>query len=203
MEIILLERHQKLGSIGNIVNVKNGYARNYLIPTNKALRATPENKRFFEIQKDQIKKDFDTKKLQAESLRKKLEGKHIILVRASGEDSRLYGSVSANDILKAMKDQLSADLPKSSVTLIDQIKYTGIYKILVTIFADVQVLIKISVARTETEAEAEIKNESAKKLQQEAEELKAKEQLAPANKADASEESLEDTLEEDYLSDEE
>ena len=169
MEVILIEKHPRLGNIGNVAVVKDGYARNFLIPTKKAIRATAENKKVFESQKAAIQKEFETKIGHAEKIKKSMEGKHIILVRQSGEDSRLYGSVSANDILKAINDQLHHDLPKSSVNLTQQIKYTGIYQIPVTIFADVQTEIKLAVARNESEALDDIKNEPAKKLQMEAE----------------------------------
>jgi len=173
MEVILLEKHQKLGDIGNIAVVKDGYARNFLIPTKKAIRATAENKKVFEVQKAAIQKEFDQKKAKAESAQKHLEGKSIILVRQSGEDSRLYGSVSANDIVKAIKEQLSHDLPKSSINLVQQIKYTGVYHVQVNIFADVRVEIKLAVARNEAEAEDELKNELANKLKKEAEAFEA------------------------------
>lgn len=182
MEVILLEKHQKLGNIGTTVDVKNGYARNYLIPNKKAIRATAENKKFFELQKENIQKEFEDKRKKADALKKKLEGKTLILVRACGEDSRLYGSVSANDIVKAIKDQHSQELPKSSVNLIEQIKYTGIYNIPVSVFADITLNIKLSVGRTEEEAKEELKNESANKLKKEAEKLKAEAALPPANK---------------------
>ncbi len=182
MEVILLEKHQKLGHIGNTVVVKNGYARNYLIPNKKAIRATAENKEFFELQKESIKEEFESKRKTAEVLAKKLEGKTLILVRACGEDSRLYGSVSANDLVKAVKDQHSQELPKSSVNLVEQIKYTGIYNITVSVFADITLSIKLSVGRSEEEAKEELKNESANKLKREAELAKAQSELAPANK---------------------
>jgi len=172
MEIILLEKHIKLGNIGDTVEVKNGYARNFLIPTKKALRATSANKAIFELRKKEIQQEFETKKVDAEKIVKKIEGKHLILVRQCSEDLRLYGSVSANDIVKEIKEQLSQDLPKSSVNLIHQIKYAGIYQIPVTIFADIQATIKLSIARSEAEAKDELKNETANKLKKEAEALK-------------------------------
>lgn len=181
MEVILLEKHQKLGNIGNTVAVKNGYARNYLIPNKKAIRATAENKKFFEIQKESIQKEFESKRTQAEAIAKTLEGKTLTLVRACGEDSRLYGSVSANDLVKAIKDQHSQELQKSSITLIEQIKYTGIYNITANVFADITFTIKLSIGRSEEEAKEELKNESANKLKREAEKAKAEAELAPAN----------------------
>ncbi len=181
MEIILLEKHIKLGNIGDTVEVKNGYARNFLIPTKKALRATAANKAIFALKRKEIEKEFEAKKVEAEKIVKKIEGKNLILVRQCSEDLRLYGSVSANDIVKEIKEQLSQELPKSSVNLIHQIKYAGIYQIPVTIFADVQCNIKIAIARSETEAQDELKNETANKLKKEAEELKkAQEQQAPS-----------------------
>lgn len=178
MEIILLEKHSRLGNIGDTVEVKNGYARNFLIPTKKALRATSANKALFEARKQEIQKEFEDKKSDAEKIVNKINGKSLILVRQCSEDLRLYGSVNANDIVKTIKDQLSQELPKSSVNLINQIKYAGIYQVPVTIFADIQATVKLSIGRTETEAKNELKNETANKLKKEAEELE-KAQPAP------------------------
>jgi len=167
MEVILIEKHPRLGDIGNIAVVKDGYARNYLIPNKKAIRATAENKKTFEMQKAILQKEFDNKRSHAEKIKHSIDGKHIILERQSGEDSRLYGSVSSNDIVKAIKAQLNQDLHKSSVNMIQQIKYTGVYNIQVNVFADVTAALKVAVARNEVEALDELKNESKKKLEQE------------------------------------
>jgi large subunit ribosomal protein L9 len=157
MEVILIEKHSKLGEIGNIVNVKNGYARNYLIPTNKAIRATEENKKIYELRKVEIQKEFDSKKVAAEKIKQAVDTKHITLIEQAAEDERLYGSVNASHIAKAIKEQLGQEFHKSSIHLISQIKHLGVYEITINIFSDINATVKIIVARTTTEAEQALK----------------------------------------------
>ena len=166
MEIILLERYRKLGGIGDIVNVKNGFARNYLIPQKKALRATKANKEVFEAKKAEIQKEFDNKVEAATVVKKALENKHILIIKQASEDDRLYGSVNSNEIVSAIKDQLSQDVARSAVDMSIQVKYLGVYDVTLHLFADVEVSLKIVVARSkEEEAKflAALKEEKAKK----------------------------------------
>lgn len=197
MEIILLEK-SRLGQIGDTATVKNGYARNFLIPNRKAVRATAENKKTFELQKASLQKEFDSKKAEAEKIKLKLNDKHLILVRQCGEDSRLYGSVNTNDILKAIKEQLGQDLPKSAITLVSQIKYTGVYNIPTTIFSDVQANLKLAIGRSEEEAKLEFQNESANKLKKEAE-AALKKQIELDYQGEPMEELSPEDIEEDLI----
>ena len=180
MEVILIERHNKLGEIGTIVNVKNGYARNYLIPTNKAIRATEENQKIYELRKVEIQKEFDSKKADAEKVKKSLDSKHIVLIEQAAEDERLYGSVNANHIVKEIKEQLGQELHKSTVGLISQIKYLGVYEVAINVFADISAAVRIIVARTQAESEQTLKKlmEPAKKEKKKdkSEEIAAKEE---------------------------
>ena len=165
MEIILLERYKKLGNIGEIVNVKNGFARNYLIPQNKALKATKANKDAFEIKKTEIQKGFDHKVEQASIVKNALQDKHVLIIKQASEDERLYGSVNSSDIVTAVKEQLSQEVSRSAVDMSAQVKYLGIYNILLNLFADVEVSLQVIVARSKEE-EAKfltaLKNEKAK-----------------------------------------
>lgn len=166
MEIILLERYKKLGNIGEVVNVKDGFARNYLIPQSKALRATKANKEIFEAKKVEIKKAFDKKVQDAIVIQKALADKHIFIIKQASEDDRLYGSVNSSEIVIAIKNQLSQEILRSAVDMSVQIKYLGIYDIVLHVFADVEVTIKLIVARSkEEEAKflAELKGENSKK----------------------------------------
>lgn len=151
MEVILLEKYRKLGNIGDVVDVKNGYARNYLIPQNKALRATNANKEVFEAKKAEIKKEFDTKVRAASSIQQALQNKHVLIIKQASEDDRLYGSVSSNEIVKAIKEQLSQDVLRSAVDMNIQIKYLGVYDVSLNLFADVSVIMKLIVARSKEE----------------------------------------------------
>lgn len=166
MEIILLEKYRKLGNVGDVVEVKNGFARNYLIPQNKALRATKANKEMFEVRKSDIQKEFDKKVSVASSIREALQGKHILVIKQASEDDRLYGSVNSAEIVAAVKNQLSQELHRSTVDMSTQIKYLGAYDIVLNLFADISVTIKLVVARSkEEEAKflADLKGEKAKK----------------------------------------
>ena len=166
MEIILLEKYRKLGSVGDVVEVKNGFARNYLIPQNKALRATKANKEMFEAKKSDIQKEFDQKVNVANTVREALQGKHIFVVKQASEDDRLYGSVNSAEIVTAIKNQLSQELHRSTVDMSTQIKYLGVYDITLNLFADVSLAIKLIVARSkEEEAKflADLKEKAKKK----------------------------------------
>lgn len=193
MEVILLEKYRKLGSIGDIVNVKNGYARNYLIPKHKALRATKANKEVFEAKKAEIKKEFDKKVKEASVVQKALQHKHILIIKQASEDDRLYGSVNSNEVVKAIKEQLSQEVSRSAVDMNIQIKYLGAYDLSLHLFADVSVEVKLIVARSkEEEAKflAELKSDKkkdAKSLQSQEKIEKATDKTHQEEKSDTSE----------------
>ena len=152
MELILLERVEKLGSIGDVVSVKDGYARNFLLPGKKALRANAANRKVFEANRGKIEADNASKRGVAETHSEKVEGKQVVLIRASSNSGQLYGSVSVRDIVDALNDD-GAGLTKGMVVLERPIKSIGLYDVRVTLHPEVTVTVKVNVARSSDEAE--------------------------------------------------
>ena len=152
MELILLERVEKLGSIGDVVSVKDGYARNFLLPGKKALRANAANRKVFEANRGKIEADNASKRGVAETHSEKVEGKQVVLIRASSNSGQLYGSVSVRDIVDALNDD-GAGLTKGMVVLERPIKSIGLYDVRVTLHPEVMVTVKVNVARSSDEAE--------------------------------------------------
>ena len=152
MEVILLERVEKLGQIGDIVNVKNGFARNYLLPNKKALRANESNKKVFEANRTRIEAENATKRTDAEKASKGVEGKTIQLIRQASNVGALYGSVSARDIVDALEAQ-GAKVTKSQVVLDRPIKAIGVHEVKIALHPEVAVKVKVNVARSPEEAE--------------------------------------------------
>lgn len=155
MEIILLEKYKK-ANIGDTIIVKDGFARNYLIPNKKAVQATAANKKVFEEVKEKILKESEAKRSEAEAMRSSIEGKHLYLVKQAGVDDRLYGSVTATDIVDAIKEQVDQSIKRSSVTLSAPIKYLGTHDVTINLFADITATVHLVIARTKEEAEAHI-----------------------------------------------
>jgi large subunit ribosomal protein L9 len=154
MDIILLERVEKLGNIGDIVTVKNGYARNFLLPNKKALRANAANKKVFEANRQQIEADNETKRTEAEAASGSIEGKQIVLIRASSASGQLYGSVSVRDIVEALNaDGKGTVVEKSMVILEKPIKTLGVFDVRVRLHPEVNVNIQANVARSDDEAD--------------------------------------------------
>ena len=151
MKIVLLERINKLGQMGDIVDVRSGYARNFLLPLKKALRATKENIDFFKEQKSILEaKNLENKK-EAEVVKAKIDGKSFILIRSASDTGALYGSVSSKDI----NEIVSADgieISKNQIKLEKPIKELGVYKIIVSLHSDISAEIFINVARSIEEA---------------------------------------------------
>lgn len=152
MDIILLERIEKLGTIGDVVTVKDGYARNFLLPNKKALRANDANRKVFEANKAKIVADNDAKRGEAESHAGNVEGKSVVLIRASSNAGQLYGSVSVRDIVDALNED-GAGIGKSMVVLERPIKTIGVFDVKVTLHPEVVVGVKVNVARSPDEAE--------------------------------------------------
>ena len=156
MKIVLLERVQKLGQMGDVVEVKSGYARNFLLPFHKALRATEQNIKYFEEQKSVLEaKNLESIK-EAESLKTKIDGNSFTLIRSASDAGALYGSVSAKDI----KDAVCANgilITKNQISLEKPIKEIGIYKIIVLLHPEITSEIRINVARSEEEAKIQEK----------------------------------------------
>lgn len=153
MKIILLEKVEKLGSLGDQVEVRNGYARNYLLPTGKALRATEENIKYFEDKASDLKKKNDQNVKEANKFLDKITGKTFIVIRQAGENGQLFGSVTTRDIAEILKNNGVDQINKNQVSLIEPIKSLGITDVKVNLHAEVSTIIKINVARTEEEAE--------------------------------------------------
>ena len=152
MEVILLERVEKLGQIGDIVSVKNGFARNYLLPNKKALRANEANKKVFEANRAKIEADNAAKRSEAEKASTGIDGKTVQLIRQASNTGQLYGSVSARDIVEALEAD-GAKVSKSQIVLNRPIKSIGMHEVKVALHAEVAVTVKVNVARSPEEAE--------------------------------------------------
>lgn len=152
MDIILLERVEKLGAIGDVVSVKDGYARNYLLPNKKALRANERNKKVFEANRAKIEAENAEKRSDAEKHSANVEGKQVILIRASSNSGQLYGSVSVRDIVEALNEQ-GAEVAKQMIVLERPIKTLGVFDVRVNLHPEVSVNVQVNVARSPDEAE--------------------------------------------------
>ena len=152
MNIILLERIEKLGTIGDVVTVKDGYARNFLLPNKKALRANDANRKVFEANRSRIESDNASKRGEAETHSAKVDGMQVILIRASSNSGQLYGSVSVRDIVDALNAE-GAEIAKTTVVLERPIKTIGVFDVKVTLHPEVAVMVKVNVARSPDEAE--------------------------------------------------
>jgi large subunit ribosomal protein L9 len=151
MQIILLERIEKLGSIGDEVTVKDGYARNFLLPNKKALRANEANRKVFEANRARIEAENAARRDDAQAESANVEGKEVVLIRASSNAGQLYGSVSVRDISDALAEQ-GAKVTKSMVVLERPIKTLGVYTVKVALHPEVAVSVKVNVARSADEA---------------------------------------------------
>lgn len=152
MDVILLERVEKLGQIGDVVSVKAGFARNYLLPRNKALRANDANKKVFEANRAKIEADNAARRTDAEKDAKKIDGTTVTLIRQASNTGQLYGSVSARDLAEALEAE-GHKVPKSAIVLDRPIKAIGLATVKVTLHAEVSVTIKVNVARSPEEAD--------------------------------------------------
>jgi large subunit ribosomal protein L9 len=152
MEVILLERVEKLGAIGDVVNVKNGFARNYLLPNKKALRANESNRKVFEANRARIEADNADKRAVAETEAKGVEGKTVQLIRQASNVGHLYGSVSARDIVDALAGE-GARVTRSQIVLDHPIKDIGMHDVKVALHPEVAVTVHVNVARSPQEAE--------------------------------------------------
>ena len=152
MDIILLERIEKLGTIGDVVTVKDGYARNFLLPAKKALRANNANRKVFEANRGRIEADNASRRGEAEIQAKDVEGRSVILIRASSNSGQLYGSVSVRDITDALNAE-GAKLGKAMIVLERPIKTIGVFEVRAQLHPEVAVMVKVNVARSTDEAE--------------------------------------------------
>ena len=152
MEIILLERVEKLGHIGDVVTVKDGYARNFLLPNKKALRSNNANRKVFDANRAKIEADNANRRGDAETHAALVEGKQIILIRAASNTGQLYGSVSVNDIATGLNAQ-DAKVTKAMIILGRPIKTLGVFDVKVILHPEVSVTVSVNVARSDDEAE--------------------------------------------------
>ncbi len=153
MEIILLERIEKLGAIGDIVSVKDGYARNYLLPNKKALRSNNANKKVFEANRAKIEADNAARRGDAEAAAESVNGTQVVLIRQSSNSGQLYGSVSVRDIVDALHEAGHKVVGKSMIVLERPIKTLGVFDVKVSLHPEVAVNIQINVARSPEEAD--------------------------------------------------
>jgi large subunit ribosomal protein L9 len=158
MEVILLERVAKLGQMGDVVRVKDGFARNFLLPQGKALRATKESKERFEGMKVQLEASNLQAKGEAEGVAGKLNGKSFMVTRQASETGQLYGSVSARDIAMLLSEG-GFTVARNQIALNNPIKMVGLHKLAVALHPEVEVSITINVARNADEAERQARGE--------------------------------------------
>ena len=151
MEIILLERVENLGQMGDLVSVKPGYARNFLLPKGKALRATEENKKRFENERAQLEADNLSRKGEAEEMAKKMEGLSVSLIRAASEMGQLYGSASGRDIADLV-NEAGFTISRNQVDLNTAIKTLGLFPVRVALHPEVSVEVTVNIARSADEA---------------------------------------------------
>ena len=152
MDIILLQRIEKLGSIGDVVTVKDGYARNFLLPQKKALRANEANKKVFEANRDRLEKENAERRTEAEKSGEKVAGEEIVLIRAAANPGQLYGSVNVRDIAASLGEK-GHEIDKKQVIMGDPIKSIGMHEVRIDLHPEVSVTIKANVARSDDEAE--------------------------------------------------
>ncbi len=151
MEIILLERVEKLGQMGDVVKVKAGYARNYLLPRKKALRATEANRQLFEARKAQLEAENLQRRQEAEDVAGRMDGTSVVVLRQAGEAGQLYGSVNARDVALAVTEA-GFTIGRQQVVLEHPIKAIGMHDVTVRLHPEVSVTVTVNVARSEAEA---------------------------------------------------
>lgn len=156
MQVILLERIERLGQMGDVVEVKAGFARNFLLPQKKALRATKENKTFFDTQRAQLEATNLKQRQEAEAVAKKINGLKVVLLRQASDMGQLYGSVTARDIAEGI-DSAGFTVQKSQVLVDRPIKNLGIHDVRVRLHPEVVVTVAVNVAKSDEEAEAQAK----------------------------------------------
>jgi len=156
MDVILLERVEKLGQIGDVVKVKDGFARNFLLPNKKALRSNEANRKVFEKNREKIVADNAARRSEAEVEAKTIDGITLTLIRQSSNTGQLYGSVAVRDLLEALETE-GHKVSKSAIVLNKPIKAIGVYEVKVALHPEVSVTIKVNVARSPEEAEMQAK----------------------------------------------
>ncbi|MGB0719411.1 MAG: 50S ribosomal protein L9 [Bdellovibrionales bacterium] len=189
-QVILLERVEKLGKMGDVVAVKPGYARNYLLPQRKALRASKENVAYFEAQKKSLQAESDKQKVEAEKLAKKIEGLKVPLIRAASESGQLYGSVNTRDIAQQAAEESGEAITRAMIKINTNFKTIGLFPVNVQLHPEVVVVVTANIARTKEEADIQAKTGKA---------LIASDEPEDVAQTAADEDALADVLEEGAL----
>ena len=161
MEVILLERIEKLGQMGDVVKVKDGFARNFLLPQKKALRASEDNLAYFEKERVTLEANNLKQKQEAEIILDKLDKFNLIIIRQAGETGQLYGSVNTNDVKTALNENRFI-VEKNQIKLDKPIKELGVHNVSVNLHPEVQAIISVIVSRTNAEADKLIKGDEIK-----------------------------------------
>lgn len=159
MKVILLERVESLGTIGDVVSVKDGFARNFLLPRSKALRATSANLKVFEAQRAQIEARNAQARVDAEKVGEKLDGTQYVLIRQAGDSGQLYGSVSARDVADSVKAE-GGKVERHQVVLDMPIKTLGVHSVKVRLHPEVTITVQVNIARSPDEAERQARGEN-------------------------------------------
>ena len=159
MKVILLERVERLGALGDVVTVKDGFARNFLLPRSKALRATAANLKVFEGQRGEIETRNTTARDAAAQVGEKLDGSTYIMIRQAGESGQLYGSVSGRDVADAVNAE-GGKIDRSMVVLDKPIKTLGVHAVKVKLHAEVALTVHINIARSQDEADRQARGEN-------------------------------------------
>lgn len=156
-QVILLQRVENLGNMGDVVNVKPGYARNYLLPQNKALRATKSNIAYFEGQKASLEKSNADKRKAAETQSKKVDGTIVALIRQASEAGHLFGSVSSRDIADAVTAKTGEKIDRTQVSMVTAFKTLGLFPVEIFLHPEVKVKVTVNIARSDDEAKLQEK----------------------------------------------
>ena len=177
MQVILLERVNKLGQMGETVKVKDGYARNYLLPLGKALRANEANKKRYENARVQLEARNLERKSEAQKIADKLEGKTFIIIRSAGETGQLYGSVAARDIVETLESE-GFNVGRNQIDLNTPIKNIGLHKVGVLLHPEVEVTVTVNVARSPEEAARQARGEDVRQTREDEDEFENPEDVA-------------------------
>ena len=159
MKVVLLERVENLGAIGDVVTVKDGFARNYLLPRDKARRATSANLKAFELDRAAIEQRNEKNKADAQKIADKIDGQSYVMIRQAGETGQLYGSVAARDIIDALA-AAGFNIGRNQVDLNNLIKTIGLHDVTLHLHSEVEITIQLNVARSADEAERQLKGET-------------------------------------------
>ncbi|WP_029066451.1 50S ribosomal protein L9 [Labrenzia sp. DG1229] len=198
MQIILLERIARLGQMGDTVRVRDGYARNYLLPQGKALRANKANLQRFELERAQLETRNLERKSEAEAVASKLDGEALVMIRSAGETGQLYGSVSTRDVADGLTEG-GFTVARNQVELRNPIKTIGLHTVLIRLHPEVEVTISVNVARSEDEAARQAAGEDLTTPEQDVFEFEEDEEDAEAEGTEEGSEAEEEAPAEDEV----